>query len=175
MITEIKRSGLSAPDIELIFRTLISKWIERICAAEDNAHWPFYIKPIFTKWGIDKTIKCLNSNLKEMPFLNNILIFYKEVLNVHRKLNVNSSLDSRQTILNQSIWGNKNFKNSQNKCLYFAHMIKSGIIYVSDLKIVTGKISETYWYQKLKQKNNYLCETAQLKQADIAILLLKTA
>ena len=35
---------------------------------------------------------------------------------------------------------------------------------MSDLKIVNGKISETYLYQKLKQKNNYLCETAQLKQ-----------
>ena len=99
-----------------------------------------------------------------MPLLNNIPIFYIEVLNAHCKLNVNSSLDSRQTILNQSIWGNKNFTNSQNKCIYFAHWIKSGVIYVSDLKIVNGKISDTYLYQKLKHKNNYLCETAQLKQ-----------
>ena len=165
VIREIKHGGLNAPDIESIFMTLKSKWIERICAAEDNAHWPFYIKQIFTKWGIDKTIKCLNSNLNNMPFLNNIPFFYKEVLNAYCISNVNSSLHSRQTILNQSIWGNTNFKNTQNKCIYFAHWIKSGIIYMSDLKIINGKISKTYLYQKLKQKNNYLCETAQLKQA----------
>ena len=70
------------------------------------------------------------------------------------KLNVNSSIDSRQTILNQSIWGNKNFTNTQNKCIYFTRWIKSGIVNVSDLKIVNGKISETHLYQKLKQKNN---------------------
>ena len=87
-----------------------------------------------------------------MPFQNNIPMFYKEVQNSYCKLNVNSPIDSRQTILNQSIWGNKYFRNKQNKCIYFAHWIKSGKVNVSDLKIVDGKFSETYLYKKLKHK-----------------------
>ena len=48
VIREIKHGGLNTPDIESIFMTLKSKWIERICAAEDNAHWPFYIENTLT-------------------------------------------------------------------------------------------------------------------------------
>ena len=44
VIREIKDGGLNAPDIESKFMTLKSKWVERICAAEDNEHWTFYIK-----------------------------------------------------------------------------------------------------------------------------------
>ena len=71
-----------------------------------------------------------------MPFVNNIPMFYKEVLNAYCKLNVNSSTDSRQNILNQSIRGNNNFRNSPNNCINFAHWIKSSDVNVSDLKIV---------------------------------------
>ena len=102
VIREIKHGGLNAPVFKSIFMTLKSKWVEKICAAEDNAHW--HIEQIFAKWGIEKTIKCLNSNLDDVPFLNNI-----PVQNVYYNLNVNSLIVSRKAIWNQCIWGNKNF------------------------------------------------------------------
>ena len=63
-------------------------------------HWAFYIKQVFARWGIDKTIKCLNFKLDKMHFLNNILMYYEEVPNEYSKLKVNSSIDSRKNILN---------------------------------------------------------------------------
>ena len=61
MIREIKHGGLNTPDIESIFMTLKSKWIERICAAEDNAHWPFYIKKYSNCNSFGVTMALLNS------------------------------------------------------------------------------------------------------------------
>ena len=60
------------------------------------------------------------------------------------------------------IWGNKQILNKNNEILYFLKCIGSGIITVSNLKIIEGKICNSYLFNKLSNKTNYLSELYQI-------------
>ena len=64
------------------------------------------------------------------------------------------------------IWGNKHILNKNNEILYFQIWIESGLITVGNIKIVEGKICNSYIFNKLFKKSNYLSELYQVAYMD---------
>ena len=124
--------------------------------------WSFYANSVFEKWGLYKTAKGMHS---EAAFNPGLPQFYREVLMGYCHNNAMAVPYSREKVLNETLWGNSNLKDSTKKGLYFINWIQSGFIRVKDLKIDAGKIDESYVMKSLKKKHNCYCEILQLKQA----------
>ena len=109
VIMSMEHGGLNMVDVQSYFEAIKANWINRLKNANpDNDCWAQIPYRIFNCIGLD--INHINYNFDssvEFEALNDLPLFYKEVVQFYNKIYVTNKDHFLQNILTQPIWGNK--------------------------------------------------------------------
>ena len=152
IICSQNNGGLNMIDIESYFLALKASWIGKI---KDNQKPCSFLGNHFMKKIAPLNLLCQMSfeDLKEMPCLTQIPLFYQQVLLGHCKSKTQPPVTTRNDILNQLLWGNHLLK-CDSKCLYSNSMISSNFLYVKDILNIDGSYKQNI-FQRLVVKSQY--------------------
>ena len=105
----------------------------------------------------------------KFKYINNIPLFYKQVVTSFNKAKgVDTDLFCN-TILDQPLWGNKciSCNNAQgvNMTLFFKGWIECGLVKVGNLKFVNGTVDADFIFQTVRKKANIFAEISMIKKA----------
>ena len=150
--------GLSLPDINIIYKSLMIKWAKRYLQQE-NELWETYVDNVFRKHG------------GKLLFYSNITFgklhdrisdsFYSDMISSWESI----SSTSHQSIgaKNQIVWNNRHITIS-GKTLYLKHYCSAGIKYISDLRDTDDKfLSWEVFKERYKVKTNFIEYISLLK------------
>ncbi len=150
-------------DIQSYFQALKASWVKRyLLSVEDE--WSLFMRFYINYFGSNNLLLHMNfDRLDTFPSLDNIPKFYQEMILAFNKSKNTTVPENHEQLMQSVIWGNKNImiKSNQHKkdiTLYYESWIQVGLIYVKDLLIIDGKISDNYIFQKLNRKVNFLSE-----------------
>ena len=156
----MEEGGLNMVDIESFFNSLQARWINRI--VESNENWAYIGNKLIDNYAphklLLKTLELKNNYIQTLPdFYRQIVYSFIQI----RSLTV-QQLAASDDIANEPLWHDKFIitKIRKRECtLYLSNWIKSGILYVKDLRFTNGKVDETFIFEVVKQKSNLLIET----------------
>ena len=155
LIANIGEGGLNMVDIESQVMACRATWVNRIINSSDD--WTFFGKSYIEKFGPNQLILKGNTcKQKYPPLLKSIPWFYP--------------ITDEETFLDQVLWGNSHFlygaSGSRNKeTLFFKRWIKSDLIYLQSFQFKNGTLDEDFVFEKVRNKQNILCEILCVKQA----------
>ena len=136
------QGGLKMIEVGSYFHALKASWIRRLCNANKDDTWAYIPTCILKKLHVLEIIDLLSEpNISRYKSFKHIPTFYKQVIEgyIHGNIKHDAKTDDID-IKEICIWGNKQILNKNNEILYFTKWIESGIITVSNLKIIEGKI-----------------------------------
>ena len=167
IIGDIENGGIGFPDITSIFLSLKAAWVSRLLDTEKPCPCSNIANYWYNKIGFDvKTIvKCNFKTLKTFDVLQNISVFYQDIILAYNKCKTVRPMTECNTheIVTDVIWGNERFK-FKGKCLYIKNWIESGILYVNDILDGNGRIiRETVLIERLHNRSNWIAEYHMVK------------
>ena len=111
LIKNFKEGGLKMIDLQAHIKTLQSKWILKLLD-KDEGQWKILPKYYYNKFGKNLIILKFNlDNIKSLPNVDTIPLFYREVLNAWYTIKDTNQIPNEPVkIGNQIIWGNKYIK-----------------------------------------------------------------
>ena len=138
-IRGIKNGGLGMVHIDSLFESFKANWINRYINCDKNESWTAIPSLYFKRLESIEIIKGFNlKNKSNFQELKRISCFWSQVIIGFSKINGCNNTTLQETIYTQQIWGNDLFtiKRKKNKkdILFLRNWIKSGIIYIKDLK-----------------------------------------
>lgn len=169
LIGDVDMGGVGMIDIDTHFSALQTTYVKRILYS-DSGSWTHLSKEYIHTFGKHITMSMNYINEAEFPLLNQIPEFYKQLILSWNKTKIQQVPDNRDILIQQPLWGNRVFKIKMNKkdtqkqTIYFPSWIASGLLQLSDLKIINGKLDEKYLYQKVHNKSNIFSEIYIIKQ-----------
>ena len=111
-----------------------------------------------------KLVESMNfSTAKQFPRLQQVPLFYQEIICGFCRANNPSKIDSKNVFYNQHIWGNRHLT-SNGKCLYMTPFIDAGYMYVKDILNPDGTFKQNI-YENLKVKSQYLRSFSMIMSA----------
>ena len=164
LVGNIDQGGLKMIEVGSYFHALKASWVRHLCNANKDDTWACIPNCIFKKLHVLEIIDLLSEpNISRYKSFKHIPTFYKQVIEgyIHGNIKHDAKTDDID-IKEICIWGNKQILNKNNEILYFPKWIESGIITASNLKIIEGKICNSYLFNKLSNKANYLSELFQI-------------
>ena len=165
LIKNFKEGGLKMIDLQAHIKTLQSKWILKLLD-KDEGQWKILPKYYYNKFGKNLIILKFNlDNIKSLPNVDTIPLFYREVLNAWYTIKDTNQIPNEPVkIGNQIIWGKKYIK-FKNKTLLFNNWIDSDILTIKDLLNTDGEICENKILPKLENKVNWIAQISILKKS----------
>ena len=146
IIQEKSHGGLGMVDVMSLFDSFKASWIYRIKKADpERDNWVQISNCIISQLGGLDVLQEFNfEKCSEMPELEKLPIFYKDVFTAYSRAYLTDLEVFQNTILHQPIWGNRFIsirKNGKKSVLLLQNWIRSGIRYARDLIFVDGYIS----------------------------------
>ncbi len=165
----IEQGGLNMLDVASQMEALKASWINRLILDNGLANWSLFGNKCIKRLG-GKYV-CCNfrfSSLDQMPILNDIPEFYRQVVLAYAKAKfycIDTTIPvSKQEVLNTPLWGNINLQIKRTKkCLFFPKWIECGIKSVEDIKIVNRQVDTAYLFNKVKCHQNLFYEIFHIK------------
>ena len=102
------------------------------------------------------------------PDAQRIPLFYRQAFTYYNKALVTDKDLFENTIMNQSLWGNKyvvSIANGKKNVLFLRNWIRSGVRVIGDLRFKNGILDEQFAYKKIACKQNIHCEIMLVKHA----------
>lgn len=99
---------------------------------------------------------------------NKLPRFYLEVFKAYNKAYVTDLQTFETNIRGEIIWANKFITKNIGKkknVLFLRNWIRSGIVHVSDLRFINGRLDENYVYERIQDKRNIYTEIVIVKSA----------
>ena len=171
MIQNVESGGLNMINIKAFCHSLSASWIIRILEGNpDEDNWVqlprFFLKMLDIeglnfKFNFDESVS--------FPDAQRIPLFYRQAFTYYNKALVTDKDLFENTIMNQSLWGNKyvvNIANGKKNVLFLRNWIRSGVrVVIGDLRFKNGILDEQFAYQKIACKQNIHCEIMLVKHA----------
>jgi hypothetical protein len=157
-------------DLDSYFDALKAVWINRILSANPEIHaWVQIPLKYFNTFLIGENNFKFNFDSSVLfPNTNHLPCFYSEVFRSFNRAHA-TNVDTFQTnIRNEMIWANKFITKNIGKkksVLFLRNWIRSGIVFVSDLKFVDGVLDHNFIYRCLQDKRNIHMEVVMIKSA----------
>ena len=165
MIGDIHQGGLRMIDIDSYIHAVKAKWMIRVDEASRTSAWAFIPACYMNKVHIFKVLNKLSEpDISKYKEFQAIPSFYKQAIAGYIHGNNSLSCDTKD-IYDTCLWGNSEIKIKNNEILYFPNWTESGLLTVNDIKIVQGKIDESFIRARLIRKSNYISEMYQIKNA----------
>ena len=162
LINDLEKGGLAMIDTLSHFMALKASWLPRIIKHE-NEIWT-KIPQMYIRKVCGKLVESMNfSTAKQFPRLQQVPLFYQEIICGFCRANNPSKIDSKNVFYNQHIWGNRHLT-SNGKCLYMTPFIDAGYMYVKDILNPDGTFKQNI-YENLKVKNQYLRSMSMIMSA----------
>ena len=169
MVNQLEKGGVKMIDTAELFKSVKAAWVPRLLNASDSDLWTMVARYYLKYHSNSQLVFKMNCTGKcNYDLVNNIPIFYKEVLHAYNQakhINIDMFCDN---ILDQCIWGN-DFITCKDKgkkhVLYYKRWIDVGILKVNNLRFVNGILDENFIYTKVVYKTNILAEVSKLKIA----------
>ncbi len=138
--------------------------------AKADELWPVVAKQIYKICENDNFIFKLNFiDANKFKYINNIPLFYRQVITSFNKAKgVDNDLFCN-TILDQPLWGNRyiSCNNAQgvNMTLLFKGWNECGLVKVGNLKFVNGTVDDEFIFHTVRRKANIIAEILMIKKA----------
>ena len=108
IINSVNEGGLGMIDIESQFEAIKAAWVFKIINTPNQHHWTYLPKHYIAIFGKNNYILTASFNdASTFPQLNQIPLFYKEVISTYNKSKVISLEDFNDNLLDEPIWGNR--------------------------------------------------------------------
>ena len=161
--------GLGMVDLDSLFSSFKAAWISRIFKADpENDNWvQFPISLLSQLGGLDVLREFSFEKCSEMPELDHISLFYKDVIVSYSKAFTLDFEMFKNTILNQPLWGNRFItvrKRDKKKVLLLRNWIRSGVRYVKDVMFIDGIVDRAIC-DLIEDKRNIHIEYLYVKKA----------
>ena len=172
VIKKVKDGGLNMIDIESFFSSLKAQWMNRLLLCDPvNDRWSYL--PLMYLKRLENLDIVKNVNFDEkysFQDIEAILSFWLDVIKCYAKLNNIGKNDDfiRRNIFSQPLWGNRYIcvrKNNKKEVLFLRNWIRSGIVFVKDLKFKNGVLDCEEIYKMVESKRNLLIEIQIVKKA----------
>ena len=151
LICSMENGGLNMIDLNSFFLALKATWLHRLSC---NRTWTYLAKFYLNKIAPSNILLKMNfEQFTEMPSIKMLPSFYQEVLLAYCKYNIPILIKSKNSLYNEIIWGNRQFKHNKI-CLYSHNMIEANFIYLRDIIQTNGDMKPTI-YNQLKNKTTY--------------------
>ncbi len=178
----VELGGLNMIDVASQLDALKAAWFDRITADDSTSNWSIFGNKYINTLGGKAVCRSFSfSSLEQLPQLNNIPEFYRQVFLAFAKANTCSKAtpENRAEALTMSLWGNDLLLTEQGRpnkkqCLLFPNWIHSGIMTPKDLKIDKGQIDTNYILNRIRCQQNILCELIIMRRLLKPYLLLIT-
>ena len=167
---KVTEGGLNMVHIEKLIASFKANWIYRYIKCQNDDPWTIIPSQYFKRFESIDIIKHSNiDNKSKWDELELLPPFWHEVISSYAQLNNTEHEPIEVNIYSQQIWGNKFFtvkrKRKQKDILFFRNWIKSGIIYVRDLKFNNGKLDINHMYEIIEEKRNVISQLYEVRQA----------
>ena len=167
-INDYDKGGLKMIDIESLFTSVKASWVIRLLQASEGELWTKVAKHYLMYQIQDMIFKCNFSGKYKCELINNLPLFYKEVLTAFNKSKCISHDCFCDNILEQPLWANDYIivkEQGRKSTLFFRRWIDAGIVKISNLRFIDGVLDEKYVYDTVSDKVNILSEVSKLKVA----------
>jgi exonuclease III len=165
LIGKIEDGGLNMVDIQSHFEALKAAWKDRIIS-QPKSEWNRIAYKYINQFGKNGVIFETDiTEIKDLERINNIPIFYKQVICSYNKAKIRESPKCYESLQNELLWGNKFLVNGDNQIIYFKSWIESNILRVKDLILENGKLNTVAMFNKISNKRNYIAEAWQVGNA----------
>jgi len=169
MIRSKSDGGLDMIDVKSMFDSLKAAWIPRIMKGNPiTDSWiqiPHYHLSKLGGLEVVKYFSC--KHCCELPMMNQIPLFYREVISCYSKSFRIDKDTFDKTILNQPLWGNDYItvrRKGKKNVLLLRNWIRSGVRFVKDLMFVNG-ILDRQICNRIDKKHNIYVEYLCIRQA----------
>ncbi|MCP3901869.1 MAG: reverse transcriptase family protein, partial [Desulfobacteraceae bacterium] len=170
LINDVENGGLKMVDLESSLASIKAAWAVRLMNAKADELWPVVAKQIYKICENDNFIFKLNFiDANKFKYINNIPLFYRQVITSFNKAKgVDNDLFCN-TILDQPLWGNRyiSCNNAQgvNMTLLFKGWNECGLVKVGNLKFVNGTVDDEFIFHTVRRKANIIAEISMIKKA----------
>ncbi len=170
IIRNSAEGGINMIDVHSMFMALKAVWIYRISTCDATVFsWVQVANHFIGRIANIDNIKRFSLDSKTLfPAIDNMHLFYKEVLLGYSYANAESYESFCNTILTQPLWGNRfiNVNHKKKKsALLLRNWIRSGVNNVGDLKYINGDLDEAYVYTIIQNQTNIHAEIMMMKKA----------
>ena len=144
--------GLGMLDIQSHFQSLKAAWFKRLYGEKA----PLNIIPNYLINKLGGITLCSNftfTTLEQIPVLNTLPAFWKEVMHSFAKAHKPCVIYTKEELYQQLLWGNRLFM-VNDRVLYNKSFIDAGLLRVGDILQNNGHINEEI-YMMLQNKHHY--------------------
>ena len=169
VIKKDSEGGLEMVDVDSLFNSFKAAWVSRIMKADpENDSWIQIPILLFSKLGgLDVLREFTFESCSELPELNHMPLFYKDVIMSYSKAFTLDFRSFKSTILNQPLWGNRFItirKGDKKNVLLLQNWIRSGVRYVKDVLFIDGIVDRKIC-DLIDDKRNIHTEYLYVKKA----------
>ena len=168
LLNPIEKGGVSMIDIFSYAASLKASWVKRILESNDEnlKFIPNIYFNLFEDFNNHIVLRMKFRNTQQLPIFGKIPLFYQQVILGH----ISCTKDDIVTddFSSEILFGNPKFMIGKKKhahTLFFPSWIKSGLIYLKNLKYDNGKLDIDYVLNVLHRSANTLIEIHKMQNA----------